>query len=291
MRINPFRKHKKFGYTMLVLFVLGLSVQGYNKYYLLSWSDLAEYSRLEKGTEALNVSEWFGPGEPSYVFSGTPIPTKGQHIKVLKNGAYWVGYDTNKETPLWAAYRVFGVPKLDPVERPDKFIPDYRVWPPISPKQYTKTGYDRGHLVPNYVLSTRYPSVVESSFLTSNIMPQKPDLNRKVWKDLELLVSKKYAQKYGEVWVLVGPVFDANPKHIGPVPIPASCYMIAITVLQNKQLEMIAWNIPQDVSGKEDSSEFITSVHAIEELTGLNFNPTLPKHLEKIEWVKYPTNW
>ena len=55
-----------------------------------------------------------------------------------------------------------------------------------TPDDYTRTGYDRGHMAPNYLIATRYGKVAQrETFLMSNIVPQTPELNRGPWRILE----------------------------------------------------------------------------------------------------------
>ncbi len=43
----------------------------------------------------------------------------------------------------------------------------------------------------------------------SNIVPQKPTLNRTVWRLLEERVAKEYAMNFEELWIITGPVYFA----------------------------------------------------------------------------------
>lgn len=62
----------------------------------------------------------------------------------------------------------------------------------VSPKDYTGTGYDRGHLVPAS-FDFSYESLLET-YSMINIVPQTPSLNRKIWikaEKYERLVATK----------------------------------------------------------------------------------------------------
>ena len=50
--------------------------------------------------------------------------------------------------------------------------------------------------------------------MMSNIVPQDPDLNQGVWKDLEQLVAKTYAPYCEELWGVCGPVFDNDVQKL-----------------------------------------------------------------------------
>ena len=71
-------------------------------------------------------------------------------------------------------------------------------------KDYAKTGYDRGHLVPAADMTFNIVALKES-FLMSNVSPQKPKFNRGIWKGLESKV-RDWALRYDLLCVVVGPV-------------------------------------------------------------------------------------
>ncbi len=95
---------------------------------------------------------------------------------------------------------------------------------------YKGSGYDRGHLV----ASANHDELeVQNSetFLLSNMSPQRPEFNRRIWRDLEIAVRKLNDQKdILETYVLTAPVFyfDRTIETIGDkedeygidVPIP-----------------------------------------------------------------------
>ena len=46
----------------------------------------------------------------------------------------------------------------------------------------------------------------------SNIVRQKPNLNRRVWRPLEERVAKEYAMSLEEVWIITDPVYDEDKE-------------------------------------------------------------------------------
>ena len=84
--------------------------------------------------------------------------------------------------------------------RTNNFRPDYRVGRySAQPKDYTRTGYDRGHMAASSDSSEQ--STVSESFLMTNIVPQNHSMNIGKWKSLEDY-SKKLAYKYKEVKII-----------------------------------------------------------------------------------------
>lgn len=75
---------------------------------------------------------------------------------------------------------------------------------------YTKSGYDRGHLCPNndrdYSLET-----ASETFHMCNVAPQTHAINAGVWKKTEEL-GHKLAKKYGKIDITAGVIFYDEPK-------------------------------------------------------------------------------
>ena len=178
-------------------------------------------------------------------------------------------------------------------KRPPKFFTDTRTTSRVAHEDYTNSGYDRGHMAPNYAIATRYGNEAQrETFLMSNITPQAPNLNRIWWRLLEEKEANDFAMRLERVWVLTGPVFRGEVKKLrGGVDVPAACYRVILDE-ENGQPRVLAFIAPQTVSGHEPLTQFLTSVREIETQTGLDFFPELPKEVqERIETVKAERLW
>jgi len=80
-------------------------------------------------------------------------------------------------------------------------------------KDYTHSGYDRGHLA-NDASFDYSKKVVRKTYSMANIIPQAPQVNRKTWIKAEKL-ERRVASKLGEVSVINGVVYSSDPKKIG----------------------------------------------------------------------------
>jgi len=80
-------------------------------------------------------------------------------------------------------------------------------------KDYTHSGYDRGHLA-NDASFDYSKKVVRKTYSMANIIPQAPQVNRKTWIKSEKL-ERSVASKLGKVSVLNGVIYSTNPKRIG----------------------------------------------------------------------------
>ena len=69
--------------------------------------------------------------------------------------------------------------------RYDKFQADPKVrGAKAYPSDYTRSGYDRGHMAPAGDMKWS-ETAMQESFYMSNVCPQNRNLNRGDWKDLE----------------------------------------------------------------------------------------------------------
>jgi endonuclease G len=236
---------------------------------------------LGVGTDCETVVDSSFKGEKT--FGGLPVSYSfTPHI--LKNKSYVVGYSEKLKNPRWVAYRVFREDTFKIEKRPS-FRVDVRTRAHVLPSDYKKSGYDRGHMAPNYSIARCYGrSGQRETFLMSNIIPQKPRVNRYIWRDLEKLIIKDYVKDYGEIWVMTGPVFKEPVKRLkSGVAIPSGFFKIIADKSGNK-LRVQAFLIPAFIPPYSRLKPFLVSVDTIEELTQIDFFPNLsPSDQEKIE--------
>ncbi len=213
------------------------------------------------------------------------LPSQGfklfGRLTVLENQGFTVGYSEKMCNPLWASYRVFDVPSLETGPRPSSFKADARTQAKVKHDDYTNSGYDRGHMAPNFAIATRYGAEGQNeTFLMSNIIPQTPHVNRTIWKDLEMVVAKRYGRYFKEVWVVTGPVFREPVGRLGSgVAIPAAYYKIMADE-DAGALRVMAFLVESDCPPYTRPRMRLVSVDRIEELTGLDFFPELPKEVQ-----------
>lgn len=196
--------------------------------------------------------------------------------KTLNNKAFAVGYSESRCNPLWVAYRLTTLPKNTAVlPRPTRFSTDERTECKIAHNDYQRSGYDRGHLAPNHAISSLYGKQAQlDSFKLSNISPQKPNLNRKVWQRLEAVELEHFTQLYSVVWVMTGAVFDeriSRLKSAKQVEIPDAFYKVYAGLDSFARPHLLAFLVPQTVKGNESLDKFVVSVDAVEKATGLDF--------------------
>ena len=214
----------------------------------------------------------------SHYYGG--MPKSSRQLRILENIGFTVGYDEIRENPSWVCYRLFRI--TDPVspKRPSRFSVDDRTQAKVSHEDYTNSGYDRGHMAPNYAIATRYGREAQlETFLMSNIVPQLGNLNRVVWRLLEEKIATDYAMRLEEVWITTGPIYDQHIEKLDAGnEIPDAFYKIIVDE-HNGNLRALAFLIPETAS-KQPIDTFLTSIDQIEQLTGLDFFTELPDEAE-----------
>ena len=202
-------------------------------------------------------------------------------VDVLENRGYISGYSEAQKTPLWVAYRIFDVPMLEYDRKRPSFKKDYRTKVQVSQNDYTHSGFDRGHMAPNYGIATRYGKEAQKeTFLMTNIIPQNPRVNRHLWKDIEQHVARKYGRYFSEIWVLTGPVFEPSGRRLDSgVPVPSAYYKI-IADEHNGTLRTLAFLVEEDLPPYVRIKKRLVSIDEIEVRTGLDFFPGLPESVQ-----------
>ncbi len=236
--------------------------------------------------------------ERNMVYAGLPRPLASQsEFRVLRRNGYTLGYSEFRRNPLWVAYRIDPNPSFKAGKRPNRFRPDQDTRDPLKHEDYNGTGYDRGHMAPNSIIAREYGELGQiDTFLMSNICPQTPDLNRKVWGRLERLEADDYGVSLAGVWVVNGPVFDSKRAFLdsterNDIEIPDQFYKMIVDETRS-DIRIQSFLVPQDVGGNERPERFFTTVDEIEKRTGLDFFPAISDGREnRIEAEKPSSLW
>ncbi len=198
--------------------------------------------------------------------------------RVLCNRHFTVGYSDYFRQAKWSLEIVGRNRALTERERLNDFRADFRIPARFraSLSDYQGSGYDRGHLVPS---ADHDDTNLENSetFLLSNMSPQAPDFNRKIWRKLETAVRDLDAQPHVlETYVITGPVFDfVSPvKLIGAnddfglhIPVPSHFFKSILAEYKNGSLKL--WTFEMENKGLEgDLSDYLVKTYDVEQRIG-----------------------
>lgn len=229
----------------------------------------------------------------SFTYAGTPLAAGYPNsITVLTNTAFKVGYDEDKRNPAWAAYRV-NARRLDQsFPRPSRFEVDQRTRSRVRHDDFTRSGWDRGHMVPNHAIASRFgPEAQRETFLMTNVAPQAPALNQGPWRLLEEVISDRAAIAFEELWVIVGPIYEREPRTLSSgVRIPDAFFCIVVDELPTTP-RMQAFVMSQETPRNANFRQFVVTVDQVQRLSGWDFFHELPDHLERELEAKNPGYW
>lgn len=212
--------------------------------------------------------------------------------------------------PEWVAYELRAKPSgLGPAPaRPGSWATDEQLHSQgIAPNDHTYrgSGYSRGHMAMKSHASRISAKADRETHTVLNACPQMQSMNAGVWLSLENHTGK-WADTYGKVWIVCGPVFYANRKveWIGdpgeiPAAIPHAFFKIIAKDREGvpDQFDVLAFLVPMygDSNHSKQTADVVpyaTSIDTIETLTGLDFLTSLDDSTENdIEKRVYTKLW
>ncbi|WP_187648745.1 DNA/RNA non-specific endonuclease [Nitrosophilus labii] len=210
-----------------------------------------------------------------FAFESKYLPNYNIDIKcdkILHKKAFDICYSCKWKTPKMVVYQVDGnlIDSKNLSRKHLRFKPDYQLPTKCRSysKDYSKTGFDRGHLAPNAVFDYDR-KVQKETFLMSNIAPQKPKLNRRLWTKIERFVRLQ-ARKYRKISVITG-VCGSNGtlgKKRHNVNIPKWWYKI-IFLPNGKTICFLVPNINTEMS-RAKAKEFLVQIENIERICNIS---------------------
>lgn len=212
--------------------------------------------------------------------------------RIIVHKGYIVSYNADWKIPNWVAYELTDTEVAGEEPRAKKFVPD-----PMVPKyesattdDYKNSGWDRGHMAPAADMKW-HPQAMKESFYLSNVCPQNHNLNGGVWKDLEEQIRDLAVLK-GRIYVVCGPIVSVDYQTIGPnkVAIPSAFFKVLLQEDDGK-IYTIGF-VYENVAGRRPMSTYAMTVDDVEELTGIDFFPSLQDKIEKQAESEYDfTKW
>ena len=230
---------------------------------------------------------------PERIWIDTPSDLPGQ---LVVHDGYITDYNQVTLIPNWVSYEL--LPKnvvKDGASRTDKFTED-----PLllglcaSTMDYSRSGYDRGHMAPAADFKYSEEAMAETFYMT-NICPQNHNLNSGAWNDLESQIRWWCKHYYRTpIMVMCGPVMGKRPKKIGDnrVAVPASFWKVVCRKdLLSGEYHAVGFLFPNKETDRSYDS-FAVPIDSIETLTGLDLLTNLPEEQQqKLESSVEIANW
>ena len=223
-----------------------------------------------------------------YVVLPDSIP---QQIKEYEG--FTISFNKKNHTPNYVAWELLGSEISYDVERYDFFWQDPEIDGCPSHSDYTRSGYDRGHMCPSADQKWSSKSM-EDCFVMANICPQSNSLNAGAWATLENK-ERQWAVRDSAIVIIAGPIYNSSDNiRIGKsgVRVPGAFFKAFLAPYVNEP-RAIAFVFPNGVS-PGNMQNYAMSIDRLEELLGYDLFPGLPDDIEKkieseysfIEWNK-----
>lgn len=209
---------------------------------------------------------------------GVPFDADTTNDYIIVRPQYVLSYNSQKGVANWVAWQMnsswFGnVERYSGNFITDISLPEgmYRV----KHSDYTNSGYDRGHTVRSEE-RTKTVDDNKSTFILTNIMPQRPDLNQGVWLDFEYYLEKLCKEQNVDLYVYGGGVYhsDSTLKSEGKVAVPDSCFKVVFVCTSNSLVpyDTIAVMMPNIDGIRSDKwQKYGTTLKRVENSTGYLF--------------------
>lgn len=232
------------------------------------------------------------PGSDSQMPLGNPdqattAPANRQHY-LIQRPQYALSFNDQLHYPNWVAWHLS---RKDIGSTPrGQFQPDSSLpagFTVITPTDYTRSGYDRGHNCPSKDRSANKRDN-DAVFLMSNMTPQAHGMNAGPWERLESY-SRELTTAGNELYIYCGHGFSSNKRStIGKaqIVVPDFGWKIVVVVPRGSgdpvrritaSTRVIAVRMPNiNTISNKDWREYRTSVEDVEQVTGLKFFDALP---------------
>ena len=209
--------------------------------------------------------------------------------QILTGRYFSIGYSWYFRQAKWTLEIVnqggkeFAPEVFDRVERLDNFRADVRI--PYrfraSLEAFRGSGFDRGHLVASANSNLRHIENSET-FLLSNMSPQHPDFNRKIWRKLEEKVRElNDRDDVLETYVLNCPFFDFTRDlvMIGDqddefginIPVPHGFVKSVLVEFRSGRLDLWTFLMENRELEDEDFGRYLIVTYDAEQLIGGRF--------------------
>ena len=198
---------------------------------------------------------------------------------VMERQGYTLAYDSRGKIPLWTHEHISNDSLEKKAERKGmSFCEDTELYGPHRSTlvDYSKSGYDRGHVVPAGDVCFSKEALKETFYL-SNICPQHPECNRGLWAQLEHHV-RSLVKDEGPLEVITGPLFipheeDEGKRYvtyqvIGKNDVAVPTHFFKVIKSAGKTWVYVIPNTP--ISGKLDDYQF--PLEKLERVSGIRFD-------------------
>jgi endonuclease G len=223
-------------------------------------------------------------GNPS---NAVADPQQGDNY-LMEKPSFALSYNKDKGTPNWVSWHLEdtwtgNLPRTDTFRADPAVSPD---WYRVQSTDYAGSGFNRVQMTPDG--DRNNPASIplnQETFLMSNVVPQAPD-NEAAWTGFENYLRTLLPGN--EIYIVAGPAGAATTIANGHVTVPAFTWKVAMVLPKgeddlsrvNAATRTIAVIIPNVAGSDPDWHSYLTTVDAVEALTGYDFFANVPDNIE-----------
>lgn len=190
---------------------------------------------------------------------------------------FYVSFNPTFRIPNYVAYELTVQEAQGDEARAKSFRRDDNIERCPDPSEYTRSGYDRGHMAPAADMKWDYDAMRESFYMT-NICPQKHALNGGGWKYLEEKI-RDWAVRDSALIVITGPILSNDMPTIGNgIAVPKQFFKVVLAHFA-KPIRGIGF-LYKNEGGQKKVAQQAVPIDSIEDLTGYDFFSMLPDEIE-----------
>lgn len=203
----------------------------------------------------------------------------GTPEQIMEYEGFRVSFNKDNKTPNWVAWELLGTEADGSEPRNNNFWQDERVKGCPAHYDYSRSGYDRGHLCPAGDQKWSKQAMIDC-FSMANMAPQNHSLNSGAWATLENK-ERQWAKRDSAIVIIAGPVYEpSDTERIGEagVRVPGAFFKVIIAPYL-KEPRGIGFVYP-NMSAPGNMRDYSMSIDEVEKLTGIDFFYNLPDDLE-----------
>lgn len=193
---------------------------------------------------------------------------------------FTISFNKENRTPNYVAWELLGEETEGSKGRSDKFWTDPDIVGCPDTRDYTRSGYDRGHMCPSADQKWS-EEAMNDCFVMANICPQLHALNNGAWKTLENK-ERQWAKRDSAIMIVAGPIYNPmDTARIGNagVRVPGAFFKVIIAPYLD-QPRGIGFIYP-NMAAPGNMQDYAMSIDNVEKITGFDFFPSLPDDIEE----------
>lgn len=204
---------------------------------------------------------------------------KGMPSIVKEYEGFTVSFNPDNKTPNYVAWILRGNKTGGRAERSNKFWTDFDLKGCPDTRDYSRSGYDRGHMCPAGEQKWS-ANAMHDCFVMANMCPQSHELNTGAWNTLEE-TERVWAKRDSAIVIVAGPIYDSSDNEtIGraKVRVPSAFFKVLLAPFATP-MRAIGFVYP-NMRCDGNMQSYAVSVDDVEEMTGLDFFAALPDEIE-----------